>query len=116
MPELATVGESQRVVVYGCELCERTEALGFSSDPWWVSAKARAFLRLRREAFRLAGLEPPPAIAIFDSHTPGDLRLIAGSRASNSSGVGISSFGSERAARVEATTTRGPHMTRGSNN
>jgi hypothetical protein len=69
MHELATVGESQRVVIYGCELCERTEALGFSSDPWWVSAKARAFLRLRSEAFRLAGLEPPPAIAIFDSHT-----------------------------------------------
>jgi hypothetical protein len=67
MPELASVGGSQRVVVYGCTVCGRTEALGFSSDPWWVSAKARAFLRLRREAFRLAGLEPPPAVAFFDS-------------------------------------------------
>jgi hypothetical protein len=67
MHGLASVGGNQRVVIYGCEMCERTEALGFSSDPWWVSAKARAFLRLRSEAFRLAGLEPPPAVAIFDS-------------------------------------------------
>ena len=67
MRELASVGESQRVVVYRCDVCERTDAVGFSADPHWVSAKGRAFLALRQKAYEQAGLEAPPAFAIFDS-------------------------------------------------
>ncbi len=61
-------GLVQRVAVYQCETCGRVDARGDSCDPYWVSAKGRMFLELRREAFERGGLAaPPPAVAIFDS-------------------------------------------------
>jgi hypothetical protein len=67
MRELAAVGESQPVVVYRCDVCGRTDAVGYSADPHWVSAKGRAFLALRQKAYERAALEAPPAVAIFDA-------------------------------------------------
>ena len=61
-------GGVHRVTVYQCQACNRTTALGESCDPFWVGAKARMFLDLRREAFRRGGLTALPAAAIFDAH------------------------------------------------
>jgi len=73
MQELATAdkatgaGRFQRVTVYRCDMCNRVDSRGESCDPFWVSAKNRLFLDLRREAYQQAGLEADPAIAVFDS-------------------------------------------------
>ena len=58
-------GGVHRVTVYRCERCNRTDSRGESCDPWWVGAKARMFLELRREAFQSAGLEASEVVAVF---------------------------------------------------
>jgi hypothetical protein len=55
-----------RVTVYRCETCGHIDSLGVASSPWWVGARARSFVELRKEAFDRAGLEAGPAIAVLD--------------------------------------------------
>jgi hypothetical protein len=59
----------QQVTVYRCEHCGRICSSGESCDPWWVSAKARMFLELRKEALEKAGWPAGPAAAVFDAET-----------------------------------------------
>jgi hypothetical protein len=71
MQELAWAERSHgdRVTVYKCKVCGRIDSLGEASSPWWVGARARSFLELREEAFRRAGREASPAIALFELAT-----------------------------------------------